>query len=66
MKTMKFLVGLVVSMAAMFVFMQIQKKKKISWLEPLAMPLSMFIALGAVILLHEVLPGGIAVLEWRG
>ena len=42
------------------------KKKKISWLEPLAMPLSMFIALGAVILLHEVLPGGIAVLEWRG
>lgn len=58
--------ALVVSMAAMFVFMQIQKKKKISWLEPLAMPLSMFIALGAVILLHEVLPGGIAVLEWRG
>lgn len=58
--------ALVVSMAAMFVFMQIQKKKKISWLEPLAMPLSMFIALGAVILLHEVLPDGIAVLEWRG
>ena len=46
--------------------MQIQKKKQISWLEPLAMPLSMFIALGAVIALHFLLPGEIAILEWRG
>ena len=58
--------ALVISMAAMFLFMQIQKKKQISWLEPLAMPLSMFIALGAVIALHFLLPGEIAILEWRG
>lgn len=58
--------ALVISMAAMYIFMQIQKKKNIGWLESMAMPLSMFIALGAVIALNAVLPSSIATFEWRG
>lgn len=58
--------ALVVSMAVMLLFMQIQKKKEIKWLQSLAMPFSMFIAMGVVMLLAQVLPTDIAWLEWRG
>lgn len=58
--------ALVISMVVMLGFMQIDKKKQIKWLQPLAMPLSMFIAMGAVMLIAQVLPTSIAWLEWRG
>ena len=58
--------ALAVSMLCMLGFMKLQKKKSITWLEPLAMPLSMFIALAVVTVLSLVLPGNIALLEWRG
>lgn len=58
--------ALVISMVVMLGFMQIEKKKEIKWLQPLAMPLSMFIAMGAVVLIAQVLPADIAWLEWRG
>lgn len=58
--------ALIVSMAVMLLFMQIQKKKEIKWLQSLAMPFSMFIAMGVVMLLAQVLPTDIAWLEWRG
>ena len=58
--------ALVISMAVMLLFMQIEKKKEIKWLQSLAMPLSMFIAMGAVMLLANILPADIAWLEWRG
>lgn len=57
---------LVISMVVMLGFMQIEKKKEIKWLQPLAMPLSMFIAMGAVVLIAQLLPADIAWLEWRG
>lgn len=53
-------------MAVMLLFMQIQKKKEIKWLQSLAMPFSMFIAMGVVMVLAQVLPTDIAWLEWRG
>lgn len=58
--------ALAVSMLCMLGFMKLQKKKSITWLEPLAMPLSMFIALAVVTVLSLILPGNIALLEWRG
>ena len=58
--------ALIVSMVVMLLFMQIQKKKEIKWLQSLAMPFSMFIAMGVVMLLAQVLPADIAWLEWRG
>ena len=58
--------ALAVSMLCMLGFMKLQKKKSITWLEPLAMPLSMFIALAVVTVLSLVLPGNIALFEWRG
>ena len=58
--------ALVISMVVMLGFMQIEKKKEIKWLQPLAMPLSMFIAMGAVVLIAQLLPADIAWLEWRG
>ncbi len=58
--------ALVISMIVMLGFMQLEKKKEIKWLQPLAMPLSMFIAMGSVVLIAQVLPADIAWLEWRG
>ncbi|MGN1329188.1 MAG: DUF5058 family protein [Eubacterium sp.] len=58
--------ALVISMVVMLGFMQLEKKKEIKWLQPLAMPLSMFIAMGAVVLIAQLLPADIAWLEWRG
>ena len=58
--------ALAVSMLSMLLFMQIEKKKKIAWLQSMAMPLAMFIGMGAVMLLAKVLPTHIAWLEWRG
>ena len=57
--------ALAVSMLSMLLFMQIEKKKKIAWLQSMAM-LAMFIGMGAVMLLAKVLPTHIAWLEWRG
>ena len=48
--------ALAVSMLSMLLFMQIEKKKKIAWLQSMAMPLAMFIGMGAVMLLANVLP----------
>ena len=53
-------------MLSMLLFMQIEKKKKIAWLQSMAMPLAMFIGMGAVMLLAKVLPTHIAWLDWRG
>ena len=57
--------ALFTSMLFMWIFMQINKKKPMAWLDTFAMPISLFIALGVVMLLNQVLPGEIAALEWR-
>ena len=44
----------------------ISKKLKLTWLEPLVMPIGMIIAMVAAIVAFNVLPSEIALLEWRG
>lgn len=60
------IVALVSSM--LFMFLLQWCCKKFSWrkLEPFAMPLSMFMAMGVVMLASAVLPPEIAFIEWRG
>lgn len=44
----------------------IVKKLKLTWLEPFVMPIGMIVAMVAAIVLYNVLPDGIALIEWRG
>ncbi|MBQ8026733.1 MAG: DUF5058 family protein, partial [Clostridia bacterium] len=44
----------------------IVKKFKLTWLEPFVMPIGMIVAMVAAIVLYNVLPDGIALIEWRG
>lgn len=58
--------ALLSSVVFMFILNAIIKKTKLKWLETFAMPLSMFLSMGVVILLSNVLPSDIVMLEWRG
>ena len=44
----------------------IVKKLKLTWLEPFVMPIVMIVAMISAIVLYNVLPNGIALIEWRG
>lgn len=59
-------IALVSSMAFMFLLQWLCKKFSWRKFEPFAMPLSMFMAMGVVMLLSAVLPPEIAFIEWRG
>lgn len=50
----------------MLILQKLCVKHTIKWLEPFTMPISMFAAMGVAMLLANVLPAGIAYLEWRG
>lgn len=58
--------ALVSSMIFMFILQWLCKKFSLRKLEPFAMPLSMFMAMGVVMLASAVLPDQIAFIEWRG
>ena len=59
------LTGLISAILFMFLFMFLLKKfPKLKKFESFAMPLSMFLAMGAVILVNNMLPA-LAVIEWR-
>ena len=60
------IVALVSSMLFMFLLQWCCKKFGWRKLEPFAMPLSMFMAMGVVMLASAVLPPEIAFIEWRG
>jgi hypothetical protein len=53
-------------MVFMVVLSAVCKKFKLKTLEPFAMPISMFLAMGTAILLAQVLPPSLVTLEWRG
>lgn len=57
---------LTASMVFMVVLSAVCKKFKLKTLEPFAMPISMFLAMGTAILLAQVLPPSLVTLEWRG
>lgn len=50
----------------MFLLSFIQKKTKWRWLESMAMPLAMFLSMGIIMLLSNILPTEFSTLEWRG
>lgn len=58
------LVALVASIGFMLVFTLVNKKLKKNWIEALAMPLSMVLAMVLVVLINSFLPE-IAAIEWR-
>ena len=60
------LCALVSSMIFMLILQSIAKRFNIKWLQPFAMPFSMLLAMGVVMLLAQVLPPDIALFEWRG
>lgn len=58
------LVALVASIGFMLIFTLVNKKLKKNWIEALAMPLSMVLAMVLVVLINSFLPE-IAAIEWR-
>jgi len=60
------LVAVLVSMLTMYLLTKFNNKMQWTWFEPFLMPLSMFLAMGAAILMVQVLPESVAWLEWRG
>ncbi len=58
--------ALVFSVLFMIILQKIADKKQLKWLDAFAMPISMFAAMGVVILVSQLLPPEIAFLEWRG
>lgn len=58
--------ALVSSMLFMYILSKLSEKFNINWLKPFAMPLSMILAMVAVMILARALPENIALLEWRG
>ena len=60
------LCALVSSMIFMLILQSIANRFNIKWLQPFAMPFSMLLAMGVVMLLAQVLPPDIALFEWRG
>jgi hypothetical protein len=58
--------ALVFSIVLMLVLSKLAALPKFKWLESFAMPLAMIGAMGLVMLLAQVLPQGVAFMEWRG
>lgn len=57
--------ALIASVIFMLLFSLISKKTKAKWIDSFAMPISMFLALGVVVLVIKFLPPEIAYFEWR-
>ncbi len=57
---------LIISIVVMLILEKTATKFKLKWLEPFTMPVSMIFAMGMAMLLAQVLPADIALLEWRG
>ena len=59
-------ITLIVAVVASLVLEKIATKFKLSWLEPFVMPIGMVIAMVAAVVVYNVLPPELAILEWRG
>ena len=57
---------LLISIVLMIVLTKLATRFNLKWLENFTMPLSMIGAMGAAMLLAQVLPESLAMLEWRG
>ena len=59
-------ITLVTAIVVSVVLELVAKKFKLTWLEPFVMPLGMIAAMAVAIVMYNVLPADIALLEWRG
>ena len=59
-------ITLVVAVVASLVLEKIANKFKLTWLEPFVMPIGMILAMVAAVIMYNVLPESLAILEWRG
>ena len=59
-------ITLAVAVVVSLVFEIIAKKCKLTWLEPFVMPIGMIVAMVVAIIVYNVLPPELAVMEWRG
>ena len=57
---------LLISILMLIVLTKLAARFNLKWLENFTMPLSMIGAMGAAMLLAQVLPESLAMLEWRG
>ena len=57
--------ALVTSIVSMLLLQKLAQKKNIRWLDTFSMPMAMFLAMGIVIVLAQVLPESLYQLEWR-
>ena len=60
------IITLVVAVVVSIALEILAKKLKLTWLEPFVMPIGMIVAMISAIVLYNVLPNGIALIEWRG
>ncbi len=58
--------ALLVSLLVMFLLTKWNSRKHYAWLDSMAMPISMFVSLGVIMLLAQVLPPDLTWLEFRG
>ena len=60
------LITLISAVVISVVLELVSKKFKLTWLEPFVMPIGMIAAMVIAVVMYNVLPADIAVLEWRG
>lgn len=60
------IITLVVAVGSSLLLEYVAKKFKLTWLEPFVMPIGMIIAMVAAVVMYNVLPAEIAIMEWRG
>lgn len=59
-------ITLVVAVVVSLIFEVVAKKCKLTWLEPFVMPIGMIVAMVVAVIMYNVLPPELAVMEWRG
>lgn len=59
-------ITLVVAVVVSLIFEVVAKKCKLTWLEPFVMPIGMIVAMVVAVIMYNVLPPELAMMEWRG
>ena len=59
-------ITLVVAVVVSLIFEVVANKCKLTWLEPFVMPIGMIVAMVVAVIMYNVLPPELAIMEWRG
>ena len=60
------IITLFTAVVVSLIFEIVAKKCKLTWLEPFVMPIGMIVAMVVAVIVYNVLPPELAVMEWRG